>query len=117
MAATLMRGATRCYNGASTSWHAEVPYRGVTMTDPTGSDDSEPGSDADGPLTVAPPSRLRQAVSIAIVLALIVSMVFLAWVSGRGEIEVRPVATPTPAPTGQIASRPAVERAITIWSS
>lgn len=74
------------------------------MTDPTGFDDGIPEFDDElGPLTPVPPSRLRQVASIAIVLALIVSMIFLAWVSGRGEIELRPVPEQTPAPTGQIA--------------
>lgn len=75
------------------SWEVEVPYR-VSMADLDGLDDP-------GPLTPVPPSRLRRALTIAVLLTLVVSMVFLAWVSGRGEIrvtpDVRPTATAPPA--------------------
>lgn len=64
--------------------------------------------DDTGPLTPVPPSRLRRVLSVAIVLLLVASMVFLAWVSGRGEIVVRPVTTPTAAPALAAASRLAV---------
>ena len=57
------------------------------------------------PLPPAPPSRLRQIASIAIVLSLVASMIFLAWVSGRGEMVVTPSPTATPAPTLTIARR------------
>jgi TolB protein len=71
------------------------------MADPTDFEDP-------GPLSPAPPGRVRRAVSVAIVLLLVVSMVFLAWVSGRGEIVVTPTPTPTAAPTTTIASRLAI---------
>jgi hypothetical protein len=58
-----------------------------------------------GPMTPVPPSRLRRALRIAVLGLLIVSMVFLAWVSGRGEVEVTPVVPPTAAPTSGIAMR------------
>ncbi len=45
-----------------------------------------------------PPSRARRAINVAILLLLIVSMVFLAYVSGRGVIgpPERPASTPAP---------------------
>jgi len=67
------------------------------MDDPFDADDL-------GSLPPAPPSRLRRAFSVAIVVLLVASMVFLAWVSGRGEIVVMPGATPTPVPPPAIAA-------------
>jgi TolB protein len=64
-----------------------------------------PDFDDPGPLPLNPPARLRRALSVAIVLLLVVSMVFLAWISGRGEVVVQPTPTPTAAPTDSIASR------------
>jgi len=86
-----MRGATRCYIGASTSWAVTVPYRGVAMTDPHPFDDPWPQASV-------PPSRLRRVLRIAVVLLLIASMTFLAWVSGRGELRVTPEVPPTTTP-------------------
>ena len=63
------------------------PVSFIEMTDP------QPYEDP-GPWTPAPPSRLRRGLQIAVLLLLVVSMVFLAWVSGRGELVVTPVATP-----------------------
>lgn len=51
------------------------------MTDPERFDDSI------GPLEPNPPSRARRAATIAILIALIVSMIFLAFVSGRGIVQ------------------------------
>ena len=51
----------------------------------------ELGSDA--PL---PPRRGARALRVATLLVLIVSMVFLAYVSGRGEVRLRPVVPPAP---------------------
>jgi TolB protein len=48
------------------------------------------------PLPPAPASRVRRAFTVGLLLTLVVSMVFLAWVSGRGEVSVRPVASPPP---------------------
>jgi TolB protein len=67
-----------------------------------------PDFDDPGPLPLTPPGRLRRGLSVAIVLFLVVSMVFLAWVSGRGEIVVQPVPTRTSAPTDAIATRLAI---------
>jgi len=67
-----------------------------------------PDFDDPGPLPLTPPGRLRRALSVAIVLLLVVSMVVLAWVSGRGEVVVQPVPTPPAAPTDSIASRLAI---------
>jgi TolB protein len=52
--------------------------------------------DDPGPLPPAQPGRLRRGLSVAIVLLLVVSMVFLAWVSGRGEVIVPTQPTPGP---------------------
>ncbi|MBA3235797.1 MAG: hypothetical protein H0T59_07390 [Chloroflexi bacterium] len=46
-----------------------------------------------------PPSRTRRAVNVAILLLLIVSMVFLAYVSGRGVIAPPEAPGPTPRPS------------------
>src|SRR6266480_6681915 len=96
-----MRGARRCYIGASNPWKARVPYRGGAMVDPPDFDD--PGS-----LPIREPSRIRRVASVAIVLLLVAAMVFLAWVSGRGEVTVKPVAVPTAVATTPIAHRLAV---------
>jgi hypothetical protein len=56
------------------------------MTDPTAFDDP------------VPPSRLRRAFTVAVLLLLIISMVFLAFVSGRGVIGVDPGSRPTVVP-------------------
>ena len=53
-----------------------------------------PDFDDPGPLPVREPSRVRRVVSVAIVLLLVASMVFLAWVSGRGEVTVKPRGRP-----------------------
>ncbi len=42
------------------------------------------------------PHRGRWLLQVAIVVALIISMVFLAFVSGRGVVTVRPVTVPDP---------------------
>ncbi len=51
-----------------------------------------------------PPSRARRAVNVAILLLLIVSMVFLAYVSGRGVIAPPEAPGPTPRPSVDEAS-------------
>jgi len=55
------------------------------------------GFEDPGPPIPEPPNRVRRALTVAVLLALIVSMVFLAFISGRGVIgvapEVRPAAT------------------------
>jgi TolB protein len=78
------------------SWEVVVPYR-VSMADLGEFDDP-------GPLTPGPPSRVRRALTVAVLLTLVVSMVFLAWVSGRGEIRVVPVVPGTPTPQPAIAA-------------
>jgi TolB protein len=67
-----------------------------------------PAFDDPGPLPPAPPSRLRRAFTIAIVLLLVTSMVFLAWISGRREAIVPPTATPTAAPSITVDTRLAI---------
>jgi TolB protein len=67
-----------------------------------------PDFDDPGPLPIREPSRVRRVASITIVLLLVASMVFLAWVSGRGEVTVKPVAIPTAVATATIAHRLAV---------
>lgn len=57
----------------------------------------EPLDDSWPPVPVRQ-SRLRRALRIAVVLLLIVSMTFLAWVSGRGELRVTPEVRPTVVP-------------------
>lgn len=76
------------------------------MVDPP--PDPPPDFDAPEPLPIRQPSRIRRVASVAIVLLLVASMVFLAWVSGRGEITVKPVAVPTAIATAVIAHRLAV---------
>ena len=49
------------------------------------------GPDADPPV---PPGRGRRIVQVAIILALVVAMVFLAFISGRGVVTVRPDTVP-----------------------
>ena len=87
-----MRGATRCYIGPSTSCDGGVPYGDDDMTDPAPFDDP-------GPLVPQPPGRARRIATVAILVLLIVSMVFLAFVSGRGLITPAPVAPDVPGPT------------------
>jgi TolB protein len=62
------------------------------------------------PAVPTPVSRVRRALSIAIVLALVVSMVALAFVSGRGVVTAPPRGGPSAvvAPAGSEASRIAV---------
>ena len=87
-----MRGATRCYIDPSTSWDAGVPYGDEDMTDPAPFDDP-------GPLVPQPPGRARRVATVAVVVLLIVSMVFLAFVSGRGFITPAPAAPDQPGPS------------------
>jgi len=63
--------------------------------------------DDPGPLLPAQQSRLRRALRIAILLLLIVSMTFLAWVSGRGELRVIPEERPTTTPISAEVIAPA----------
>src|SRR3954452_4220140 len=79
------RGARRCYIGASTSWAAKVPHH-VCM--------EGPGFDDPGPPIPTPVSRVRQGLTVAVVLTLVVAMVVLAFVSGRGVITPPPPAPP-----------------------
>jgi TolB protein len=65
-----------------------VPYR-VVMADPLVFDDP-------GPLIPEPPSRGRRALTVALLLTLVVSIVFLAFISGRGVVRVTPVVLPSP---------------------
>jgi len=67
-----------------------------------------PAFDDPGPLAPAPPGRLRRAVTVAIVLLLVTSMVFLAWISGRREAIVPPTTTPTAAPSIGVDTRLAI---------
>jgi len=67
-----------------------------------------PDFDDPGPLPIREPSRIRRVASVTIVLLLVASMVFLAWVSGRGEVTVKPVVGPTAVATAPIAHRIAV---------
>ena len=67
-----------------------------------------PDFDDPGPLPIREPSRIRRVASVTIVLLLVASMVFLAWVSGRGEVTVKPVDGPTAVATAPIAHRLAV---------
>ncbi len=62
------------------------------MTDPAPFDDP-------GPLVPQPPGRARRAATVAILVLLIVSMVFLAFVSGRGFITPVPASPDRPGPT------------------
>lgn len=64
--------------------------------------------DDPGPPVPVPPSRLRRALRIAVLLLLIVSMTFLAWVSGRGELRVTPEVRPTVVPISAEVIAPAV---------
>lgn len=67
----------------------------------------EPFDDPWPPMPV-PPSRLRRVLRIAVVLLLIVSMTFLAWVSGRGELRVTPEVRPTVVPISAQVMAPTV---------
>lgn len=101
-----MRGATRCYIGASTPWYAAVTYR-VAMADPAVFEDP-------GPPDPQPPSRGRRALTVALLVTLIVSIVVLAFVSGRGVINVAPVVPP---PVSVIAASPNTSRLAIVDSS
>jgi TolB protein len=59
------------------------------MADPAALDDPVPPASE-------PPNRARRAVTVAILVTLIVSMVFLAFVSGRGVIRTAPDVRPLP---------------------
>ena len=61
------------------------------MTEPPSFEDLEPET---------PTGGVRRWIVIGVVALLVVSMVFLAWVSGRGEVVVVPV---TPAPSSAAA--------------
>jgi hypothetical protein len=62
--------------------------------------------DDPGPLFPERPSRLRRGLTIALLITLIVSMVYLAFISGRGVVPIRPVVSPTRDPQSATA-RPA----------
>jgi hypothetical protein len=62
--------------------------------------DDPPVFDDPGPPIPEPPSRGRRALTVALLLTLIVSIVFLAFISGRGVVGVAPVAQPTPSAVG-----------------
>jgi len=59
--------------------------------------------DDPGPETPRPPQRGRQLLRVVIIVVLIASMVFLAFVSGRGVVTVRP--EPLPVATGHARIR------------
>jgi len=63
--------------------------------------DPDPFDDDPGPLAIRPPSRARRIATVAILVLLIISMVFLAFVSGRGL--VIPVNPDRPGPSLQQA--------------
>ena len=69
--------------------------------------DPEPFDDPWTPVP-APQSRLRRTLRIAVVLLLIVTMTFLAWVSGRGELRVTPEVRPTVVPISAEVIAPTV---------
>jgi len=71
-----------------------------------------PDFDDPGPLPIRQPGRARRAASVVIVLLLVASMVFLAWISGRGEITVAPTAAPSV--VSSVAPTPAVARRLAI---
>ena len=62
--------------------------------------------DDPGPIPYLGPSRLRRALRIAVLILLIVSMTFLAWISGRGELRVTPAVPPTAVPITAAAIAP-----------
>jgi TolB protein len=64
-----------------------VPYR-VAVEDEGGFDDP-------GPPIPEPPNRTRQALTVVVLLALIISIVFLAFISGRGVVQVTPEIRPS----------------------
>jgi len=67
--------------------------------------DPEPFDDP-WPQAPVPASRFRRGLQIAVVVLLIVSMTFLAWVSGRGELRVTPEERPTLVPvSAQVIQR------------
>ena len=65
------------------------------MADPVEYDDP-------GPIGPQPPSRVRRWLTVALLIVLIVSMISLAFVSGRGVVPIEPVVPPTP--TAQTAA-------------
>jgi len=72
--------------------------------------DLEPYDDP-GPLFPERPSRLRRALTVALLITLIVSMVYLAFISGRGVVPIRQVVPPTPE-TKSAAARPVSSDAV-----
>jgi hypothetical protein len=72
--------------------------------------------DDPGPLFPERPGRLRRGLTIALLITLIVSMVYLAFISGRGVVPIRRVVPPTRDPQSAIARPvspdPVVELAI-----
>jgi TolB protein len=99
-----MRGARRCYIGASIAWERTVssadavPYR-VTVEEDGGFVDP-------GPPIPEPPDRTRRALTVVVLLALIVSIVFLAFISGRGIVQVVPPIPPSAAAVTPSPSAP-----------
>ncbi len=71
---------------------------------------ADPAFDDPGPPIPVPASRVRRAVTVAILLVLVVAMVFLAFVSGRGVVRVTPpVTSPSSVATAALtASRLAI---------
>ena len=56
---------------------------------------ADPGEyDDQGPMAPDPPGRVRRGLTIALLITLIVSMVYLAFVSGRGVVPIEPVVPP-----------------------
>jgi TolB protein len=84
------RGARRCYIDASTAGVGDVPYRS-RMDDPVAFDDTLDGSADEPPVG---PGRGRRILTVAIVGALVVSLVFLAFISGRGVVTTPPERVP-----------------------
>ena len=52
--------------------------------------------DDPGPIVPMRPSRVRRGLTVALLITLIVSMIYLAFVSGRGVVPIRQVVPPTP---------------------
>jgi TolB protein len=61
-------------------------------------DEREPFDDP-GPPVIERPSRLRRLLTVVVLLSLIVSIVALAFVSGRGVVTIAPTIPPTPTET------------------
>ena len=78
----------RGVNVGQTSWATSVPYR-CGMAGPDDFEDP-------GPEEPLRPHRGRWLLQVVIVVVLVISMVFLAFVSGRGVVTVRPVTVPDP---------------------